>query len=145
VLLHIGRVFAVELRDSSRFLPRTEMRRVAGSLKIIKLLQGHKSLVSTKAERDLRPGGTPESSPAIYRRVRDHVGPASRRDARIPPRDQFQRYRSSKDPHDHPKAYTLVLPDRLNKTHKRGLCLGRWPAVHIKSPSVWNRDAFLVS
>ena len=31
----------------------------------------------------LRPGGTYDSSPAIYRRVRKHKRPASRRDARI--------------------------------------------------------------
>jgi hypothetical protein len=66
----------------------------------------NKSLLSAKAERDLgswpkaptrtRPGGTYDSSSAIYRRVRDHMGPASRRDARVPPRAQSQRYRSSK-------------------------------------------------
>jgi hypothetical protein len=33
----------------------------------------------------LRPGGTYDSSPAIYRRVRKHIRPVSRRDARIPP------------------------------------------------------------
>src|ERR1700722_5352451 len=54
------------------------------------------------------------------------------------------RQQGREDSHDHTKAYTLVPPDRLNKTPKRGLCVGRWPAIHIKSPSVWNRDAFLV-
>jgi hypothetical protein len=42
------------------------------------------------------PGGTYDSSPAIYRRLRDHMRPASRRDARIPSREESQRYRSSK-------------------------------------------------
>ena len=41
-------------------------------------------------------GGTYDSSPAIYRRVRDYIGPASQRDARIPPREQSQNCHSSK-------------------------------------------------
>src|ERR1700722_2391834 len=54
------------------------------------------------------------------------------------------RQQGGENSHHHTKAYTLVLSDRLDKAHQCGLGIGCWPAIHIKSPAVWNRDAFLV-
>jgi len=71
-----------------------------------------------KAPTRTRPGRTYDSSPAIHRRVRDHMGPASRRDARIPPainpkfrsslrgRDQILNTSTG----DKSSAYFLVVP-----------------------------------